>query len=292
MNKQPDVSIIILSYNTKDLTLQCLLSLEQIVWGTVTREIIVVDNASSDETLASVKKQFPSVTVLASPTNIGFAAGNNVGIKRAKGRYILLLNSDTRCEKDSIPSMVGFMDSHPSAGAATCKLVLSDGSIDPACHRGFPTPWNAFAYYAKFERLFPRTKLFGGYHQGYKDMSIPHEVDAISGAFFMVRREILSDVGGLDESFFMYAEDIDWAYRIKKSGWQIWFVPSFTVLHLKKQSGRAHASKDMRRKSREYFLENNKRFYIKHYEKKYSSIITFFVYLWYDIQLFINAIFH
>ena len=292
MTKQPDVSIIVLTYNTKDLTLQCLSSLEKTVWGTVTREIIVVDNASSDQTLVSVKKQFPSVTIFRSPANIGFAAGNNVGIKRAKGRYILLLNSDTQCEKDSIPSMVGFMDSHPSAGAATCKLVLPDGSIDPACHRGFPTPWNACSYYAKFEYLFPHTKLFGGYHQGYKDMSIPHEVDAISGAFFMVRSETLADVGGLDESFFMYAEDIDWAYRIKKSGWQIWFVPSVTVLHLKKQSGRAHTSKDVRRKSREYFLENNKRFYTKHYEKKYPSVVTFFVYLWYDIQLFMNATFH
>ena len=287
MNKRPDISIVILTYNTCDLTIRCLESLDKTAWGSLSKETIVVDNASSDKTPERVKKLFPHAYFIKNSNNFGFAKGNNVGIRKARGRYILLLNSDTEVSARAIPTMIAFMDSHQKAGASTCKLVLSDGSIDPACHRGFPTPWNAFSYYTKLEKLFPRTHVFGGYHEGYKNMNIPHEVDAISGAFFMIRRETVQDVGVLDESFFMYAEDIDWSYRMKHEGWQIWFVPTATVLHRKKQSGRAHLLKDRRLKSNEYFLISNRFFYTKHYGKKYSPAITFLVYAFYDIQLFL-----
>jgi len=291
MSINTDISIIILSYNTCDLTLQCLTALSKTTWGQVEKEIIVVDNASNDETVERIKKKFSGVKVIQNSKNIGFAAGNNIGIRQAKGKYILLLNSDTEVNSMTVRTMIEFMDTHPKAGASTCKLILSDGSMDPACHRGFPTPWNGFSYYAKLELIFPKTTLFGGYHMGYEDLAVPHEIDAISGAFFMVRKEVVQKVGLLDEAYFMYAEDIDWAYRIKEQGWQIWFNPNVTALHYKKKSGRGHGDKKQRIESYIHFLTYNKLFYTKHYKNNYSSVVTFLVYSLYDAQIWLAKTF-
>lgn len=283
--KKIDVSVIILNFNTLALTKACLETLMRSNLGAYTMEIIVCDNASTDGTDMMVKKEFPSVMFIQNGGNVGFAAGNNPGIRKASGRYVLLLNSDTEVPEHTIATMVKFMDEHARAGASTCKLMLMDGSMDPACHRGFPTPWNGFTYYAKLERLFPHSHLFSGYHQGYKDLSKPHEVDSISGAFFLVRKEVIDQIGMLDESYFMYAEDIDWAYRIKQGGWQIWFNPTVTILHKKKQSGRSNANRERRIKTQTLFITCNRLFYTKHYEKKYPWIVTRLVYLAFDIQM-------
>jgi len=250
-------------------------------------EIIVCDNASTDNTLEMVKKEFPKVIRIQNKGNVGFAAGNNPGIRKATGRYVVLLNSDTEVSPDVMQSMIRFMDLHPKAGASTCKLVLTDGTMDPACHRGFPTPWSSFTYFMKLEKLFPKSKLFGQYHEGYKDLKTPHEVDSISGAFFMVRREVIEQIGLLDEDYFMYAEDIDWAYRIKKAGWEIWFTPDVSVLHKKKQSGRSHINRDRRIKTHTFFITYNKLFYTKHYEKLYPRWVTWLVYGALDAQLWL-----
>jgi GT2 family glycosyltransferase len=285
--KDVDVSVIILNFNTLALTQMCLQRLLESKLGSYAMEIIVCDNGSTDGTEAMVKKEFPEVQFIQNRGNVGFAAGNNPGIQCAKGRYVVLLNSDTEVAPNVMKSMIAFMDTHPKAGAATCKLVLMDGSMDPACHRGFPTPWSAFTYFIKLEKLFPTSRLFGEYHQGYKDLTKPHEVDSISGAFFMVRREVIKQVGLLDEDYFMYAEDIDWAYRIKKAGWQIWFTPEVTVLHKKKQSGRSHANRDRRIKTHTFFLRYNKLFYTKHYERVYPRWVTWLVYATLDTQLWL-----
>lgn len=282
-----DVSVIILNFNTRPLTQLCLESVKRSRLGTYSMEIIVCDNASTDQTLEMVRKDFPDVVRIQNGGNVGFAAGNNPGIKRAKGRYIVLLNSDTEVTPNVMKSMIAFMDAHPKAGAATCKLMLMDGTMDPACHRGFPTPWSSFTYFMKLEKLFPASRVFGQYHQGYKDLTQPHEVDSISGAFFMVRRDVIKEVGLLDEDYFMYAEDIDWAYRIKKSGWQIWFTPEVTVLHKKKQSGRSHANRERRIKTQTFFITYNKLFYTKHYEQVYPRWVTWLVYATLDTQLWL-----
>lgn len=286
--KQPDISVIILSYNTKDLTLACLRALLDSNLEKSTMEVILVDNASTDGTVQEVRAVFPSVTCVVNTTNVGFARGNNVGIRRAKGRYILLLNSDTEVDKDAIRTVLHFMEDHPRAGVATAKLVLGDGTIDPACHRGFPTPWAAFTYFTKLETLFPHSTLFGQYHMGYKTMNVPHEVDAVSGAFLMVRKKVVDEVGLLDEDFFMYGEDLDWAYRIKELGWEVWFDPDARVLHHKKKSGRSHADKKQRLTIQEHFLTTMQLFYKKHYEKKYGVVITNLVYfgIWLKLLLF------
>jgi len=283
--KPVDISVIILNFNTRDLTNTCIERLKLSRLVDYSMEIILCDNASIDGTAEMIKKKYPDVIVIQNKGNLGFAAGNNPGIKRAKGRYIVLLNSDTEVSDTAIAQMITFMDLHPRAGAATCKLVLPDGRMDPACHRGFPTPWTSLTYLVKLERLLPKTKLFGEYHQGYKDLSTVHEVDCISGAFFMVRKEVIQKVGLLDEDFFMYAEDIDWAYRIKQAGWQIWFNPNARVLHKKKQSGRAHSEKSRRVTTDIYFHTYNWLFYKKHYVKKYGFLMSFLINTMYAFRI-------
>ncbi len=284
--KPPDLSIVILNYNTAELTRACLSSILRSRLGTFTAEMIVVDNGSTDESVAMIRKEFPSVVLIQNGKNLGFAAGNNPGIRRAKGRYILLLNTDTEVSPNTLSTMIGFMDAHPEAGAATCKVLLPDGSLDPACHRGFPTPWVAFTYVSKLEKLFPRTRLFGEYHQGYKDMSSMHEVDCITGAFFFVRREVVEGVGLLDEEYFMYGEDIDFSYRIRKKGWKILYVPFVSVLHKKKQSGRSNADRKRKITTEVYFHTYNWLFYKKHYEKAHP-VLSLFVRAFYSVRIFL-----
>lgn len=286
MKNTIDVSVVILNYNTVDLTRACLQTVFASSLGKYSMEVIVCDNGSTDGSVEMIRKEFPQVIFIDNKKNLGFAAGNNPGIKRAKGRYILLLNTDTEVQNNTFRVMLEFMDSHPEVGASTCKLLLPDGSMDPACHRGFPTPWASLTYLSKLEKLFSKSRLFGQYHQGYKDLSRIHEVDCIVGAFFLVRREVVKEVGLLDEDYFMYAEDIDWAYRIRQAGWKIMYNPTVTILHKKKQSGRSNVLRERRVMTEIYFHRYNWLFYKKHYARKYGSLLTFFVNSFYTIRLF------
>lgn len=277
MKQAIDVSIIILNYNTKDLLLACLASIAKSQTSNDRWEVIVVDNASTDDSVKTVKSEelrIKNLKLIQNAKNLGFAAGNNVGIRQAKGNYILLLNSDTEVSPNAIADTKTFLDAHPIAAGATCKILLPDGTMDPACHRGFPTPWAAFTYFIGLETLFPHSELFAQYHLGYKDFANPHEIDSPSGAFFMIRREVIERVGFLDEDYFMYGEDLDWAYRIKQAGLHIWFYPFATVLHRKKQSGRLVDDPHLRLKTERYFYETMKLFYEKHYKHRYGFILS------------------
>lgn len=287
MKPEVDLSIVILSFNTRELLRAALTSVFKSLLGHYQIEVIVCDNASTDGSTSMVKKDFPQVTIVDNGSNLGFAAGNNPGIKRARGRYVLLLNSDTQVSPTALAQMLDFMDKNPLVGAATCKLVLTDGSMDPACHRGFPTPWAALTYFLGWERLFPRSRWFGGYHQGYKDLTQVHEIDVISGAFFLVRREVVSQVGLLDEDYYFYGEDMDWAFRIRKAGWKIMFNPRGVVLHHKKQSGRAHSDRQRRRQTQIYFYRYNKLFYQKNYANYYPSWFMMLIYAALDLRVFL-----
>lgn len=273
------LSVVVLSFNTRELLHKCLTS----VFGSsgirlLDIEVIVVDNGSTDGSDTLVREQFKSVRLLRCKKNLGYSAGNNVGIKASRGSYVLLLNSDVFVAPDALSSTLRFEKSDSIIGAATCRLVLADGKVDPASHRGFPTPWNAFTYLSGLERLIPKTRLFGGYHQGWKDLTVPHEVDAIAGAFFLIPRTVIESVGMFDERFFMYGEDLDWCFRIKKSGFKILYYPLASALHLKKQSGRSHQSnRAVRRRTQHYFIDAMELFYRKHYIGLYPKPLSFLV---------------
>lgn len=290
MKKAIDISIIIVSYNTKDLLVSCLLSLISAQTNNDRWEVIVVDNASSDGSVEALNNLRPTIydlRTIRNETNVGFAKANNQGIKEAKGKYILLLNSDTEVGEGSIQLVHQYMEKHTNVGVATCKLILPDGRIDPASHRGFPTPWAAFTYFAGLEKVFPKSPLFAQYHQWYKDMSKPHEIDSPSGAFFMVRRKVIDQIGLLDESYFMYAEDIDWSYRIKQAGWKIVFLPDARVLHKKKQSGRVSGDRNLRRQTDVHFYQTMRQFYDKHFRSQYSFFVTLAVYAAIGLRLWL-----
>lgn len=287
MAKRIDLSVIILNYNTVELTRKCLQTVFSSRLGNYSMEVIVCDNGSTDESRDMIRKEFPKVILIDNKKNLGFAAGNNPGMKRAKGRYILLLNTDTEMPNNTLSVMLEFMDKHQDVGASTCKLLLSDGTMDPACHRGFPTPWASLTYLLGLERLFPKSRIFAQYHQGYKDLRTIHEVDCIVGAFFLIRKEVVKQIGYLDEDYFMYAEDIDYCYRIRQAEWKIMYNPSVTMLHKKKQSGRAHFLRKRRVTTEIYFHKYNWLFYKKHYAQKYGPLLTFFVNAFYSMRIFL-----
>lgn len=267
---EPDISIVIVNYNTRDLLRACLSSIMRSQQKSDRWEVIVVDNASSDGSVEGIQ----NFKLIRNKENRGFAAANNQGIAASKGRYVLLLNSDTEVGPSVFGELIHYMDEHNDVGALTCLLKLADGSMDPACHRGFPTPWASLTYFFGLEKFLPRSFLFGQYHQGYKNFSEVHDVDCISGAFFFVRRAVIESVGLTDEAFFMYGEDIDWCFRIRKAGWKIQFYPHISIMHKKHQSGLAHADDQLRRETRKHFYDAMRLFYNKHYRERYSPLVS------------------
>ncbi|MDP3888743.1 MAG: glycosyltransferase family 2 protein [bacterium] len=292
MPSKIDLSIIILSYNTQHLLKNCLSTVIASKKNGFVFEVIVVDNASIDESCEMIKNEFPSVRLVRNSKNYGYAKGNNIGMKAAFGRFILLLNSDTEVCQDTFVKMIEFIENKKKAGLVTCQVEMSDGKMDPACHRGFPTPWASLTYMFGLEKIFPESKLFGQYHQTFKDFSKPHQIDATTGAFSLIRKEVLEEVGYLDEDYFMYGEDLDWAYRIKKLGWEVWYNPDVKIIHFKKQSGRekkltseeTHKLKHLRKTSTNHFYNTMKIFYKKHYQDQYSHLLTSLVLLGIEVK--------
>ncbi|KRE86355.1 glycosyl transferase family 2 [Paenibacillus sp. Soil766] len=274
-----DLSIIIVNYKTKALTLACIES----VFSSTTSynyEIILIDNASNDSTIQSVNERYPEVITIANTENVGFSRANNQGILISKGRYVLLLNSDTIVQPDTLDIMLRFMDENPIVGASGCKIVLPDGSLDKACKRGFPTPSASFYYAFGFAKLFPRNPRFNQYQLGYLDPDQQYPIDSLVGAFMLVRRETIEHVGMLDEEFFMYGEDIDWCYRIKEAGWVNYYYPRTQIVHHKGASSRRKPFKIIYEFHRAMILFHN-----KHYRKKYSWLTNAVVYIGVGVKL-------
>lgn len=268
-----DLSIIIVNYKTKDLTVACIES----VFSSITSynyEIILIDNSSNDGTIEAVSDLFPEVTTITNTDNVGFSKANNQGIRIAKGRYVLLLNSDTIVQQDTIQTMLPFMDENPIVGASGCKIVLPDGSLDKACKRGFPTPSASFYYAFGFSKLFPKIPRFNQYQLGYLSPDEAYPIDSLVGAFMLIRREAIEQVGMLDEEFFMYGEDIDWCYRIKQAGWVNYYYPKTQIVHYKGASSRRKPYKIIYEFHRAMILFHN-----KHYRKKYSWLTNAMVYI-------------
>lgn len=255
----PKLSIVIVNFNTRGLLRACLQSVLSSQEAPA-MELFVVDNASGDGSAAMVSTEFPQVRLIQSPTNGGYAYANNLALRQCQGEYLLLLNPDTELPPRALKEMVDFMEAHPEAGIAGPKLVRENGSLDLACRRSFPTPEVSFYRMLGLSKLFPRSRRFGRYNLTYLDPDQPAEVDSVVGAFMLVRAAAAQQVGLLDESFFMYGEDLDWAYRIKARGWKTLYNPAVVVLHLKGASSRRHPWKTIVEFYRAMHL-----FYNKHY---------------------------
>jgi GT2 family glycosyltransferase len=225
-----DVDVILVSWNTRDLLRSCIGSL---VGGSHQRlaRVIVVDNASSDGSAAMVLSEFPRVDVIASGTNTGYAAGNNLGLNAATGSYVLLLNPDTEIPAGAVDTLAGFLDEHPGAGVVAPQLVGFDGQIQRSC-RSFPSPGALFYEKlgaSRLARIFPG---LGAYRMAGWAHDTERQVDQPMGTALMVRRQAVHDVGGMDEQFPLFFNEVDWLYRIKHAGWEVWFTPSARVRHL------------------------------------------------------------
>lgn len=262
--KKIDLSIIILAYNSKNDLGRLLPS----VFGSETKysyEIIIVDNGSNDGTYDWLKAKSYQLKAIRN-INTGFAHGNNLGIKQAQGRYILLLNPDTKIEPGTLEVMLSFMDQNQKVGISGCKVIKPDGKLDLACRRRFPNPWNSF------KRLFLLSRQ--DYNFANADENLSMEIDSVMGAFLLVRKSVIEKIGMLDEDFFMYGEDIDWCWRCKQAGYKVWYYPKTFITHYKGSSSRKLPFKALR-----WFHEAMWIFYRKHYKSQYPFVLNWLVFL-------------
>ena len=271
-----DLEIIILSFNTQFWLKKTLQTLKEYYLDSSKYSILVtvVDNNSSDESVEMVKEEFSWVNLIESPSNDGFAAGNNQALSQTEARYVMLLNSDVEStEKSNFDTLITYMDTKPEIGVVTPAIVLPTGKIDPACHRGEPTLWASATYFAGLEKLFPTNRFFAQYHQWFKPLNTIHEIDACSGAAMIVRSSAMKTVGLLDERFFMYAEDLDWCKRFRDAGYLIVFNPDVTVIHHKYKSGMSSSSKKIAQKTSAHFYDTMLQYYDKHYAEEYPRFV-------------------
>ena len=218
-----DLSIIIVNYNVKEFLQNLIHSIYKAAQK-ITFEIIVIDNASNDGSVEFIRDKFPDVKIFANDKNLGFSKANNIGLKAALGKYLLLINPDTLVSEDTFDKMIRFFNDNPDAGLAGCKILNPDGSLQLACRRSFPGPWTSFCKVTGLSTMFPKSRLFARYNLTYLNEDQTYEVDAISGSFMMFPREIYEKIGGLDEQFFMYGEDLDFCYRVQKAGYKVLYV--------------------------------------------------------------------
>ena len=231
-----DLSVAIPSWNTREFLDQCLRSVYETAKG-FSFEVIVVDNASSDGSPEMVASKYPHVKLVRNRTNLGFAAACNIGFKHSTGRYFLILNSDTIVLPNAFAYLIQFMDEHPEAGAAGCRLLNRDGTLQRSCSK-FPSVLTELFDALYLSKLFPNSRIFGGYSMYYWDFDQIREVDFAGGSCLIVRRETIEEVGLLDEGFFMYTEEADWCYRMWQHGWKVYYYPYAQVIHLGGESSR------------------------------------------------------
>lgn len=262
-----DLAIIIVNYNVCGLLRRCLQSVYTSE-GDFTFEVCVVDNASTDDSVIMVREEFPQVKLIANQQNLGYPAANNQGLrhlgvdspaKKEQPTYCLLLNPDTEVPTDAFAKLLAYLDQNPDVAVVGPKLVMLDGRLDLACRRSFPTPTTSIYRMTGLSRIFPTSRRFGRYNMTYLDEDVTADVDSVVGAFMMVRTLAIDQVGLMDERFWMYGEDLDWAKRIKDAGWRVVYNPEVTVLHVKRASSRQNSRANVE------FYRAMLIFYYKHY---------------------------
>jgi GT2 family glycosyltransferase len=256
---RPRVSVVIVSWNAREYLAQCLASLTPAVCR-FPREIIVVDNASTDGSPEMVAGRFPQVRLMLNQANLGFAKANNIGIGASTGDYLCLVNSDVKVLPECISRLVDYCEANPEVGMVGPRVIGGDGKLQRSC-RGFPSVWNMFCRALALDTIFPHSRLTTGYSLRYWDQESLRRVDILTGCFWLARRQALEKVGLLDESFFMYGEDMDWCKRFSAAGWRLVLVPSAEAIHY---GGASSANAPIR-----FYIERHRA--DLHYWKKHHS---------------------
>lgn len=270
--KNIDLSIIIVSLNTKDLLQQCLQSIDETTHKTVF-EIWVIDNGSTDGSVEMIMQKFPAVRLIRNDSNLGFAKANNLGIRASRGRYVCLINSDVVVLNHCLDQMHDYMEQNPTAGMIAPKILNSDMTLQISCY-GSPNFWNSLCHALGMYKIFPQTRWLAGTYRKYWPYDTTRSVDAISGCFCMARREAIGQAGLLDENFFMYMEDFDWCKRVREAGWEVFYFPGPQAIHFGGGStGNASAK---------YMIERNRamlHYWHKHYGRMGKSYMMLLILL-------------
>lgn len=276
-----DLAVVIVNYNVRDLLRTCLRSVYE-SQGNLVFRVCVVDNNSEDDSVAMIKKEFPQTLIIANEENVGYPTANNQGLHALsvdadnpsdRPRFCLLLNPDTEVPAVAFSFLVDYLDANPEVAVAGPKLVMLDGDLDLACRRAFPSPKVSAYHMLGLSRLFPNSPRFARYNMTYLPADQIAEVDSVVGAFMMVRVEAVSQVGLMDERFWMYGEDLDWAKRMKDVGWKVVYNPEVTVLHVKRASSR-HSQRAQIEFYRAMLI-----FYYKHYRQGTSVLLHWLILL-------------
>jgi N-acetylglucosaminyl-diphospho-decaprenol L-rhamnosyltransferase len=282
-----DLSIVIVSWNVCDLLRECLSSIAAsndfcFEGSQRNAEVIVIDSASTDASIDMVQEQFKWVRSIEARSNVGFSKGNNIGIEASQGQFVLLLNPDTRIVDSALSSMVTYLQTHPEVGVVGPKLLNSDGTTQSS-RRRFPTFWTAIFESTWFERFAPR-RVLDRYYFRDVDENSPASVDWVTGAAFLVRREVIDNVGVFDESFFMYSEELDWQRRIKDARWQIAYLPEAVIVH---HGGKSSDQVVPQRHIR--FQTSKIRYFRKHHGLLIAGLIRLIILLNYGCQICLES---
>lgn len=272
-----ELSICMVSLDCWTVLGDCLRSLQSSSFS-LSHEVIIVDNGSCDGTPELVRRHFPNTTLIENNRNVGFTKATNQAIEASHGRYLLWLNTDTVLRPDSLHWLCRFLEEHPSAGIVGPKVLNADGSFQPQCKRGLPTPSASLFYLLKLNRLLPSNPRVGQYLLTHLPENLPNQVDAVSGCCLLARREVWTDIGPLDEDIFGFGEDLDWCVRAKKAGWEVWYYPRSVIVHLKGQGG-AHSKPFSKVRGTHQAMWV---FYRKHLMSQYPLLITALV--WAGVQ--------
>jgi len=281
--EKPVLSIVIVNFQVPDLVVQAIRSIKEASLSDKS-EIIIVDNASDDNSYETITTVYPDVIWVPLKTNIGFGKGNNVGVKYAQGEYILFLNPDTIISDDTLQNSISYMQEHDDIGILGPKILNPNGTFQASCRRSFPTPFNAFSYMFGLSSLFPKSKLFGQYNLTYADPDEPMAVDAISGSCMFIKKDLFDHIGGFDKNFFMYGEDLDLCARVKEAGYKVWYHPLTKIIHFK---GKSSIQKAM--KTRFAFYEAMIIFSRKYRKHNHVFLPLWLVYIGIFFQATMNA---
>ena len=280
-----EVSICIVTYHARDFLRDCLRSIYGTA-GSISFEIIVVDNHSEDGTVEMLRSEFPNVHLLVNNENTGYTRPNNQAMRISQGRYLLIINPDTLVEPNTIPELAGFLDAHPEVGIVGPKVLNRDGTLQKQCRRSEARPWDAFCYFSGLSRLFPHDKRFAGYLMTYLSEDIVHEAEAVSGSCMLIRRNVVEQIGYQDEDFFAYQEDTDFCRRARLAGWKVFYDPAAQIVHFAGEGGSGvQPFRSIIEWHRSYYL-----YYRKHFARDYWFVFNAIYYFGMLIKLGVSLL--